>query len=278
MHTQFRQIFSRTVSDKHASGNAASSAFPEKARKARASGLWFRAAAACLLLAIGMVCTGRVCAHGTGDLIRVFTVRNYFYYDPHHEMNIDVPNLRDPKHSQGAEQINKEVDAFTENLAEAFHQEQEALGDKGYGAIFVEYDVLRNDETWFTLRLTVNRIAGSSDSYYQLYNLDRRTGKLVTFSDLFCSSESPDIIRQDILKQMQQRMAQDDALVYFTGEENPWELSKDQNFYFDEDGRLIIPFDKYVVSPGSMGTPEFAIDPKVLSGVLKPEYQELLSQ
>ncbi len=242
-----------------------------------------RAAAACLLcvLTLGLVCAGRVCAHGIGvdgDLIRVFTVRNYFYYDPNYEMNMDVPNLRDPKHSEGAEQINKEVDAFTAKLAEAFHEEQEALGDKGHGAIFVEYDILRNDENWFTLRLTVNRIAGSSDTYYKLYHLDRKTGKLITFSDLFCSPEYRSIIRQDILNQMQQRMAQDDTLVYFTGEENPWEIPADQNFYWNDKGHLVILFDKYVVSPGSMGTPEFAIDPKTLCSILKPEYQEFLSQ
>lgn len=263
------------------------SVLPSKTGKSKALGIWSPAVviAACLLCVLVLVMAnfsavyaqGSRCTPADGDLIRVFTVRNYSYSDPNHEMDIDVPNISDPRYSEAADQINKDVDEFTAELAEQFYKELEAVGDKGHGAIFVDYEVLMNRENWFTLKLTVNSVTGSSNSYYKIYNIDRNTGKIVTFSDLFCTSDFDKVIKQDIMKQMKERTEENNTLVYFTDKEDMWEISDKQNFYFSENGELVIPFDKYEVAPGSMGNPEFTINKGTLNCILKPEYQSITS-
>ncbi len=263
------------------------SVLPGKKGTSRALGIWSHVAVtvACLLYVFVLVmpnispvyaqCTGDTPVHR--NWIRVFTVRNYSYSDPNHEMDIAVPNISAPGYSEAADQINKDVDEFTAKLAEQFYNELEAVGDKGYGAIFVDYEVLMYRENWFTLKLIVNSVTGSSNSYYKIYNIDRNTGKIVTFSDLFCTSDFGKVIKQDIMEQMKERTEENNTLIYFTDKEDMWEISDKQNFYFNENGELVIPFDKYEVAPGSMGNPEFTISKGTLNCILKPEYQSITS-
>ncbi len=262
------------------------SVLSSKKGTSQALGIWSHVAVtvSCLLciLVLVMPNISPVYAQDTGDIpadsdwIRVFTVRNYSYSDPNHEMDIDVPNISDPRHSEAADQINEDVDEFTAKLAGQFYNDLEAVGDKGHGAIFVDYEVLMNRENWFTLKLAVNSVTGSSDSYYKIYNIDRNTGKIVTFSDLFCTSDFGKVMKQDIMKQMKERSEENNTLIYVT-DEDTWEISDKQNFYFNENGDLVIPFDKYEVAPGSMGNPEFTIRKGTLNCILKSEYQSITS-
>ncbi len=45
-------------------------------------------------------------------------------------------------------------------------------------------------------------------------------------------------------------------------------ISKDQNFYINSEGKLVISFDKYEVAPGYMGVVEFVIPTEILSDSL----------
>ncbi len=50
-------------------------------------------------------------------------------------------------------------------------------------------------------------------------------------------------------------------------------LDDKHNFYWNKDGNLVIVFDKYEVSPGSIGAPEFVINKGAVSDILKPGYR-----
>ncbi|MNG35609.1 Anti-sigma-V factor RsiV [compost metagenome] len=45
-------------------------------------------------------------------------------------------------------------------------------------------------------------------------------------------------------------------------------IKKDQSFYINKDGKLVIVFQKYEVTPGYMGTPEFIIPTNLLADQL----------
>ena len=55
------------------------------------------------------------------------------------------------------------------------------------------------------------------------------------------------------------------------------DVGADHNFYWTDDGDLVIIFDKYEVGPGSMGTPEFTIEKEVIDKILKSDYKNLMS-
>ena len=46
-------------------------------------------------------------------------------------------------------------------------------------------------------------------------------------------------------------------------------IDNNQNFYFSENGNIVIVFDKYEVGPGSSGAPEFEIDKSIYERYLK---------
>ena len=54
-------------------------------------------------------------------------------------------------------------------------------------------------------------------------------------------------------------------------------VDSEHNFYFTENGDIVIVFDKYEVAPGYMGTPEFTVSKDVLGNSLKPEFKNIFS-
>ena len=214
-----------------------------------------------------------------GAIVKVVTIRNYNYADGYHDMNVEVPNVDDASLGNAGAAINKDVDALTEELVNRFYADAEAIGEEGHTSLSVDYEVLTETDNWFTLKLTVFNATGSGMVTYHYYNVDRSTNEVINLGQLFSDSNYSEFLRQDILAQMKQRMADDPSLVYWTEDSDMGQdfidLGAEHNFYFDANGNLVIPFDEYEVAPGYMGTPEFTVDRSVFEGILNPEYQNL---
>ncbi len=213
-----------------------------------------------------------------GEIVRVVTVRNYFYSDGKHEMDIDVPKVEGDDSS--ADYINKDVSALTTALVNQFYKDLELSNNSGYGSVNVDYEVVSNTQRWFTLKLHVTEIAASSNSYYVFYHIDKKLGKIVELGDLFKTDAYTDVLAMQIKKQMKERMAQDKNAVYWVNDSEIGEefscVKADSNFYWNEDGDLVIVFDKYEVGPGSMGTPEFVIEKERIKNILKPDFHDII--
>lgn len=214
-----------------------------------------------------------------GDLIRVCTIRNYIYQDDTHEMDIQVPNLSTEVDPEAAGLINAEIDELTKDLMIQFYEDLDAFGGEGHGAVYVDYEVATNTEQWFTLKLRVSLATGSGNTYYEYYHVDRRTGKIVKLGDLFDGTEYQSIIETNIKEQMLRQMEEDPHVAYFikmkSFAKDFVEVDADHNFYFNAQGELVIPFDKYEIAPGSMGCPEFTIPTELIRGEIREEYREI---
>ena len=46
-------------------------------------------------------------------------------------------------------------------------------------------------------------------------------------------------------------------------------IADDQNFYINNEGNIVICFDKYEVAAGAQGSPEFVIPEDVVADILK---------
>lgn len=236
------------------------------------------AACAALVLFVIMPNCSNAYAHALeqipvlGDIVRVVTIRNYFYSDSHHEMDITVPRIEGDG-SEATDYINKDVDELTGILVERFRSEIEEVGGEGHSSLYVDYDVVTNSPSWFTLRVRIFEAAGSSNTYYKYYHIDKEHGRIAKLCDLSDDDAFYTVIEEDIKRQMKERMAEDpDAIYWVDDTEFGWSfttLSRDHNFYWNENGDIVIAFDKYEVSPGYMGTPEFTIDRAVFADMLK---------
>lgn len=197
-----------------------------------------------------------------GDLVQIFTVRNYFYSDGHHELDAEIPEVNDSDHAQISDLINKNVDELTNAVIQKFYQELEITGGTGYGSIYIDYETVTNTEEWFTLKLTVSELAASSNTYLRFYHIDRVNGTYVTFGDLF-RTEDFQAIEELVKEQMRlERESDEDAVYWFEktelGQSIP-ALEEEQNFYFNGNGDLVVVYNQYEVGPGSMGCPEITI-------------------
>lgn len=211
-----------------------------------------------------------------GEIVKVVTIRNYFYSDGNHELNIDVPEIV-TEGNDAVDYINKDVDSLTKILADKFYSDLEEYGYESYGSIRVTHEVVTNTEKWFTLKICVHETVASSNTYYKYYHLDKMSGKVVSLGDLSENEKFFDVIENEIKRQMQELMSSDPNQKYWEDDavigEDFVKLSETHNFYWGENGDLIIVFDKYEVAPGAMGTPEFTISRNVIADMLIPEYR-----
>ncbi len=213
------------------------------------------------------------------SIVKVFTIRNYSYSDKNHEMDINVPQIEDQS-NEAADYINKDVDELTKMLADRFNEELEVSGSQAHTGIYVDYDVVTNTDSWFTLKVMVHEAAGSSDTYYKYYHINKLNGKIVKLGDIVENDDFYDVVKEETERQMRQQMKKDDAVIYWL-EDAPFgddfsEIDGEHNFYWDENFDLVIAFDKYEVAPGAMGTPEFTISKNLILDYIKTEYKSII--
>lgn len=191
-----------------------------------------------------------------GDIIKVFTIRKDFYKDEKHELNAEIPKVEDNTNEAGANLINKNIEELSTMIIQKFYEDIE-LGKDGYGSIYIDYEVITNDAAWFTLKLNVNEVTGSSDSYAKYYHINRVNGAYVQLKDILSETQRK-AIKEYLFKTMKDEMKQDKNIVYFI-DDNIEIVQDDSNFYFNENRDLVITYNKYDIAPGYIGCPEFVI-------------------
>lgn len=209
---------------------------------------------------------------GLGRVIRVVDLRSYSWFWGDTGVSVEDPVVEgDPSAMDGVEAKKEE---FITQMREAFTA-QAARKYQGYVAQDISYTVMRDDEALFILRFDATLNAGSSVEYHSHVVLDQSTGQVLELSDLFL----PDVnyvfpISREIKAQMAEQMNADAGDYFLPGGIWPEEdcfTSIDpetQDFYINENGKLVIAFAEYEVAPGSMGAPEFVIPTEALDGLL----------
>ena len=241
-----------------------------------------------------------------GGVFRVVTIRNYHYDDGHSMADVAVPvvmeevieradsemiekeelmaeqvktsgsseHMIQENSVSGTAKINKQTQNYIEQLLEEFEKNKEEIGE-GYQGLDIDYEVITNNDTWFTLQIYVVQTMASGAEQIRYYHIDKKTGEMVVLSDLF--NEDTDyitVISDEIKRQMIEQMQSDAEVSYFYenemfAEDNFNEISETQNFYFNEAGELVIAFDEYEIAPGYMGCPEFVIPKSVIKAMEK---------
>lgn len=226
-----------------------------------------------------------------GALARVLTVRSYHGTDGDYEIDMDVPEIvtgETDAQADGAKaaaftgDINKEiekiVDDYMEQAKAEFEEYKEAFFATGGTQeewadrtmdIDVNYEVKYQKDNILSLELVTSKgwVSSQEERYY--YNLDLSTGKYLTLRDLL-GEDYVEICNESIVAQIEQRMADDENKMYFgfgpNGEEDKemgipgfTTVTDDTKFYLNEQGNVVIVFEKYEIAPGYMGFQEFEI-------------------
>ena len=197
-----------------------------------------------------------------GDMVQFFTIRTYFYEKDRHNLAAEIPSVKDPRNPDASSLINKDVSELTTEVIRRFYDELQLYHGEGAGSLHMDYATLTNTPDWFTMKLTVETSQGSTDTYARFYHIDRLHGSYVQLGDLISEANLPRL-EQMIREQMDAQMQADPSVTYLIREAkdgtSSLSLSRDQGFYFTENGDLVIVYDRYTVAPGSMGCPEFIL-------------------
>lgn len=187
-----------------------------------------------------------------------------------------LPPNDTPDISDGIEDMNQQMEAYIQAVKKEFLW-YFAQKYQGYVASDTGYNILRNDDSLLSVCFYTTINAGGSGEYSRCFTLDKTTGKVLTLSDLFAEgSDYIGVISADIIRQMTEQVeaGAGDYFIFIPGgiwsdEECFKAIAADQNFYIDENNKLVIVFDEYEVAPGSMGMPRFTVETAVLNDILQ---------
>ncbi|MGI5897477.1 MAG: GHKL domain-containing protein [Oscillospiraceae bacterium] len=188
--------------------------------------------------------------------------------DPDTDEPVSPPDI-----SNGIEDMNQQMEAYVQAVKEEFlwYFSQKY---QGFVASDTGYNILRNDDSLLSICFYTTLNVGGSGEYSRCFTLDKTTGKVLTLSDLFTEdSDYIGVISADILRQMTEQAEAGEGDYFIPGgiwspEECFQAIAADQNFYIDENNKLVIIFDEYEVAPGSMGMPRFTVETAVLNDIL----------
>lgn len=218
---------------------------------------WTAGAAAALILLLPNVSVSAQAAMEQipvlGSIVRVVTLRNYFYDDGHSFASVSIPSVS--QGGPGGDAVNEAVQEYTDRLLTQFQQDIQDTGE-GYQGLDVSYEVTCDTDTRFTLRINALQVQASGHEMVRYYHIDKTTGQMATLSDLFPQgTDYVTPLSQEVLRQME---GEPD---FFPEDFNA--IDPQQSFYWDDEGDLTLVFDEAEVAPASRGVVEFHIPQEV---------------
>lgn len=214
-----------------------------------------------------------------GRIVEVVTINKKHINEADWHENVEVAQIEGDKAlSSQIDYINADIRELTDIAVSQFEEERKELERRNLTAhtgLDISYDVLMNTDKWFTIRINVFYSAGSGIAEQHFYHIDKTKGIVAGLSDLFDDNfDYVSVFSREVKNQMKAQMKSDSSRTYWlgTGRELGYEFDKidrEQNFYFDDDGNIVLVFDKYEAGPGYMGCPEFTISAKLFAKHLK---------
>ncbi|PHV70409.1 anti-sigma factor [Sporanaerobium hydrogeniformans] len=211
-----------------------------------------------------------------GSLVKVVNLRQFEYQASTYNATLEAPVIEGLEDEALQKSLNTKYLEENKKLYEAFEKDvakMEQFDSPGHLGVDSGFEIKTNTEDILSIARYVVNTVGSSSTTMTYDTIDKKNEILITLPSLFIDEEYISIISENIKTQMKERMKQDENLVYWIeGDEGALEgfdrINVHQPFYITAEGKLIISFDKYEVSPGFMGIQEFEIPTEVIEPLL----------
>ncbi|EPY11363.1 RsiV family protein [Paenibacillus alvei] len=206
-----------------------------------------------------------------GSLVNVLTFTEFTVNEETAKANIKVPAITNMDNKALETAINNKYLEENKKLYNDFKDEMEEVKKSGGGHIGVEsgYEVKTDNNQILAIGRYVANTVGTSSTTFTYNTIDKQNQLLITLPSLFKDNSYIQLISENIKEQMKQQMKSDsDKTYWLDGEMGFKTITHDQSFYINNNGKLVISFNKYDVAPGYMGVVEFIIPTKVIADVL----------
>ena len=227
-----------------------------------------------------------------GTIARVVTFRTYEDQTNHFSAHVEVPKVEQEQLTgeeeseetagvkdesavaEGLDATNKTIEEYGNELIAGYEKDLAQSQGEGNYSLQSDYKVVSETEDYLAIEVDTLLVMAGGSEYRKTFNIDKRTGQILTLGDFFQEgSDYITVISDKIKAQMKQQMEEDEGVIYWLDSDVPeWDfkqISEDTSFYFTENGDLVIQFDEYEVAPGSMGAVSFTIDRAELEDILK---------
>ncbi len=212
------------------------------------------------------------------NIVNVLTFREYKVNEDTYNANIKVPAVKGMNNKTLENSLNSKYLEENKQLYQEFSKDMEdmkASGSGGHMGVDSGYEVKTDNKQILSISRWVVNTVGSSSTTVKFDTIDKKKEILITLPSLFKDDSYVRVISENIKGQMREQMKADPEKMYWVAgspqemaTDNFESITRDQNFYINNDGKLIISFDKYAVAPGCMGVVEFVIPTEVISRVL----------
>jgi Protein of unknown function (DUF3298)/Deacetylase PdaC len=212
-----------------------------------------------------------------GNVVNVLTFTEYTVNEPTYKANLKVPAVSNLKNKELENSLNKKYLEENQKLYDQFKKEIESVKKESGAHLGIDsgYEVKTDNEDILSIQRYVVNTVGSSSTTMKFDTIDKKKEILLSLPILFKNKSYVKIISENIKEQMKEQMKNDEGIIYWIPEAEldysiePFvSISENQNFYINEDYKLVISFDKYQVAPGYMGVVEFIIPTNILSNIL----------
>ncbi len=214
---------------------------------------------------------------GVDSIVKVLTFREYAINEPTYNADIKVPAITNLDNKELELGLNQKYLEENKKLFNEFQAEMESLKKEGNGHLGIDtgFEVKTDNDSVLSIGRYVVNTVGSSSTTMKYDTIDKKNQILLNLPMLFKDDRYITVIGENISNQMIAQMKSDPDKIYWVAtEENKDPLfdfkiiKKDQGFYINNSGQLVVAFDKYEVAPGYMGLAEFVIPTDVISDIL----------
>lgn len=263
----------------------------EKTMKKEKRALQWKKSAACVAGAL-VICTASVnisptLAYGMsqlpvlGSLVSVMTLGKYQVKDNGYEAEVAIPQVQGLMNKELETMLNETLKENAKEIFTAFEKDMEQMKqefgeEEVHMGLSSGYEIKTDNDNILAFDVYLVNTAGSSSTTKQYYTIDKKAGKLLTLGELFVENTDYVTPISDYLKQEMVRMNQEEeGMFWVKGQPDVMDdafdkIAADQSFYLNNEGNLVICFNKYEVAAGAQGCPEFVIPATVTKDSMKP--------
>ncbi|CEN76233.1 anti-sigma(V) factor RsiV [[Clostridium] sordellii] len=211
-----------------------------------------------------------------GNLVKIVNFSNYQIKDNGYEASIKVPKIEGLDNKELEYKLNKEFEENGKKLYNQYLEEVKGLkesNESGHKSAESWYEVKTDNDNIVSLVIYEYEAEGSSNTTRRFYNIDKKNQTVLTLEGMFKNDDYINVISENIKQQMAEQMKRDKNKIYWLNDKearnsNFKSIKRDQGFYINKSGELVICFDKYEVGPGAMGLVEFTIPKDIIKPLM----------
>lgn len=240
---------------------------------------WFIGVAAALCLFVISVNTSPALAQSLtkipvlGSVIQVVTFQDIQVENGNYHAHLKTPQVNNLDNKDLENSLNQKYVNENQKLYDEFTQKIEQDED-GHFLIESGYEVKTNNDLLLSIGRYTEEIQASSATTLKYDTIDKQRQIMLTLPILFKNNDYINTISEEIKEQMRQQIKEDPDKIYWVDNAGIEDLDvvdkfekidPNQNFYINEDHKLVISFNDYTVAPGYMGVVEFVIPTEVIA-------------